>query len=643
VLLALAAFCGTRAAPARAASPAQVIRIRVDATEAPRGILHARLEIPVRPGPVTLVYPKWIPGEHGPTGPLVDLAGIKIGAAGRPVAWERDLVDMYAIHCRAPSGASLLDVTLDFLLPAMDRPSWGAEATAALLVFNWNTVVLYPAGRVADEIPVAAWLQLPAGWKYGTALQAIRDTSGLVQFAPVSLARLVDSPVLAGEHFRRVDVSPAGGPPCAVDLACDSEAGLAASPELVTGWKQLVAEANALFGARHYRHYDFLVPLSDHLVHDGLEHHESSDDRMGEHALVDHDLRLAGAGLLPHELAHSWNGKYRVPADLVSPDFQKPMKTDLLWVYEGLTSYLGLVLAARSGLSSPEDGRGELAYVAGALDRRPGRAWRPLQDVVDEAQLLYGAPREWSSWRRGVDFYDEGVLVWLEADVIIRQKTGGKRSLDDFCRAFFGAASAPARGRGAPSASAPTAVPYTLDDLLKALDQIAHYDWRGFFTARLRSTAPRPPLGGIEASGWRLVWADTLPPRLRAAEKEEEHSDLRYSLGLIIGKDGVIADVVPGSAAADAGLGPGMKPIAVNGMRFDVERLRQALREGKNGTVPLELLAEQGEYVRAYRLDWHGGELYPALARDPAKPDLLADILKPLTARLAVERGTGGE
>jgi predicted metalloprotease with PDZ domain len=639
-LLALAVSLGPPAPPARAASPSP-IRIRVDATEAPRGILHARLEIPVRPGPVTLVYPKWIPGEHGPTGPLVGLAGIKITAAGRTVAWERDLVDMHAFHCRVPPGASLLDVTLDFLFPRPGGDSWVASSTAQLLTLNWNQVVLYPAGRAVDEIPVVAWLQLPAGWRYGTALQTVKLDSALIQFAPVSLATLVDSPVLAGAHFRRVDVSPAGGPPSAVDLACDSEAGLAAGPELIAGWKQLVAEGGALFGARHYRHYDFLVSLSDHLMHDGLEHHESSDNRMPERALVDDDLRLANSGLLPHEFAHSWNGKYRRPAGLLSPDFQQPMKTDLLWMYEGLTSYLGFVLTARSGLASPERAREDLAYAAGWLDKRAGRTWRPLQDTADEAQVLYGAPRAWESWRRGVDFYEEGVLIWLEADVLIRQRTGGKRSLDDFCRAFFGA-SGGARTRGERVGGAPAVVPYTLDDLVKALGQVAPHDWRAFFAARLRSTSPRPPLGGLEGSGWRLVWADTLNPTLRAAEKDEEHTDLRYSIGVLLDQDGTIADVVPGSVAADAGLGPGMKPLAVNGMRFSIDRLREALREGKNGTAPLELLAENGESVRAYRLDWHGGELYPALARDPAKPDLLAEILKPLTPRV-VGGKEGGE
>jgi predicted metalloprotease with PDZ domain len=635
LVLGLVAFL-TGAIPSRAATAP--IRLRVDAREAPRGILHARLVIPARPGAHMLLYPKWIPGEHGPTGPLVNLTGIKITAGGRTVPWQRDLVNMYAFHCRVPGGAGSLDVTLDFVLPPAGRYSEGASATAHLLTLNWNQVVLYPAGSPARALPVVAWLEPPSGWSFATALPIARQDSALVEFAPVSLETLVDSPVMMGDHFRRIDVSPAGGPPHAVDLACDSEAGLEADSALVAGWKQLVNEAGALFGARPYRRYEFLLSLSDHIEHFGLEHHESSDDRLGERAVVDDELKLADAGLLPHEFAHSWNGKYRQPADLISSDFQKPMQTDLLWVYEGLTSYLGFVLTGRSGLASPERMREELAYTAGQLDKHVGRTWRPLEDTADEAQVLYEAPDAWESWRRGTDFYGESVLIWLEADAVIRQRTGGKRSLDDFCRAFFGAGF-PARPQTAELGGAPGTAPYTYDEVVKALGQIAAYDWRGFFDARLHSLSPRPPLGGIEASGWRLVWSDSLNPTIRAEEKDEEHSDLRYSIGLLIGKEGKIVDVVPGSAAAAAGLGPGMKPIAVNGMRFSIQRLRDALREGKNGSAPLEIIAENGEAVRAFALDWHGGELYPALARDPSKPDLLGEILKPRTAAVGAESG----
>jgi predicted metalloprotease with PDZ domain len=643
MLLALLAIAGAaRPGAASAAVSGAPLRLSVDATEAPRGLLHARLSLPVRAGALTLVYPKWIPGDHAPDGPLVDVAGLRLEVAGRPVPWARDLDDMFAIHCRVPAGATTLDVAFDYLIEQGGAHGWSASTTAQLLMLEWNEVVLYPAGLRVDELPVEAALRLPAGWRYGSALAAKDEAPERITFAPVSLTTLVDSPVLAGAHLRSVDVSPAGGPPHTVVLACDSEAGLETTPELIAGWKRLVTEAGALFGARHYRRYDFLLALSDHIAHFGLEHHESSDDCAQEQALVDEDLRLATAGLLPHEFAHSWNGKFRRPADLLASDFQKPVRTDLLWVYEGLTSYLDVVLTARSGLAPPERMRERLASIAGWLDRQPGRTWRPLLDTAVEAQILFGAPRAWSSWRRGSDYYGEGVLLWLEADVVIRERTAGRRSLDDFCRLFFGAGAGPGRSRSAATPDAPVVVPYTLDDVVRSLDQVAHYDWRGFFTTRLNSTAPHPPLGGIEGGGWRLVWADTLNPILRADEKDEEHADLRASIGVILDQDDAIVDVVAGSAAADAGLAPGMKLLAVDGLRFSVDRLREALRAGKNGTAPLELLAEHGEFVRTFRLDWHGGELYPTLVRDPAKPDRLSEILTPLTPPVAPDPAPAG-
>ena len=617
-------------APASAAPGSPPIRLTVDATEAPGKILHVRLEIPVRPGPLTLVYPKWIPGNHMPSGPIADLTGLRLSANGQPVAWERDAVDMYAFHCTVPARASRLDVSFDRLQSAPGNLASGYSLTARLAVLDWSDLLLYPVGRLADEITFIASLRLPAGWTCGTALPVARADSGAVEFAPVSLTTLVDSPVQAGAHRRHIALGPAAGPPVTMELAGDDETALEVSPEQIAQWKQLVAEALALFGATHYRRYDFLYTLSDDVSHYGLEHHESSDDRVPERTLADDELRGAHATLLPHEYAHSWNGKYRRPEGLVAPDFQRPSKTELVWVYEGLTQYLGCVLTARSGMASADWLRQELASEAAWLDRAPGRSWRPLQDVAIATPIIFAGPDTWTSRRRGADMYEEGALIWLEADVLIRQRTGGRRSLDDFCRLFFG-------GRSGP----PAVVPYGLDDVVKALGQIAPYGWRAFFEARLASTAQRAPLGGIEGSGWRLAWGDSLTAYEQADEKASEHTDLRFSLGFMLDKDGTVTDVVPGSAAAEAGLAPGMKPIAVAGRRFSVERLREVLRAGKNGTEPLELLAEDGDFVRGFRLDWHGGELQPLLVRDVAKPDLLSEIFKPLTPRIAPEAEEG--
>jgi len=626
VLVLLAALLAP--VPASATTPAaDPIRLSVDATGAPGRLLHVKLDLPARPGPLTLVYPKWIPGNHMASGPIGDLTGLHLSANGRPVEWERDAVDPFAFHCRVPTGAGRLEVEFDRLQSASGHLASGRSLTSRLAVLDWNELLLYPAGRPAEGIVFAARLRLPAGWSYGTALATARVDGDTIEFAPVPLTTLVDSPVQAGLYRRRIELGPAAGPPVAVDIACDDATGLLAPPELVAQWKQLVAEATALFGATHYRRYEFLLSLSDDLDHFGLEHHESSDDRADARALADDERRAADAGLLPHEYVHSWNGTYRRPAGMVRPDYQEPQRTELLWVYEGLTEYLGWLLTARSGLATPEWQRQELAGEAAWLDRTPGRTWRPLKDTAIATPILFGGPTSWTSRRRGADYYEEGVLIWLEADVLIRQRSGGRRSLDDFCRAFLG-------GRSGP----PAVVPYTSEDVVKALDLVAPYDWRGFFDTRLSSTAPHAPLGGIVAGGWRLAWSDTASAYERAAARASgDRTDLRLSLGFALDGEGVITDVVPGSAAGDAGLAPGMKPIAVDGRRFSVERLRDELRAGKNGADPLELLAEDGEFVRAFRLDWHGGELHPVLVRDPARPDLLTQILEPRTPRIAPE------
>ena len=380
------------------------IVLEVDATDATRKIFHATLSVPVSPGALTLAYPKWIPGEHGPTGPIADLAGLKFSAAGKPVAWRRDSVDMYLFHLDVPAGASSLDISLDYLSPAdAGGFSSGSSATARLALLSWNQVLLYPAGGKPDEIRVVATLKLPAGWKFATALETEKGSADAIRFSPVSLTTLVDSPVLAGAHLRVVPLS-TGSPEHRLNIAADSAAALEITPDLESQYRALVAETGALFGARHYRHYDFLLTLSDLTAHFGLEHHESSDDRVDERSLIDEDRRKVMSGLLPHEMVHSWNGKYRRPASLAIGSLQEPMQGDLLWVYEGLTEYLGQVLTARSGLLTAEQYREALALTAADMDHQEGRQWRPLQDTAVAAQVLYGARSDGANWRRGVDF-----------------------------------------------------------------------------------------------------------------------------------------------------------------------------------------------------------------------------------------------
>jgi len=591
------------------------VTISVDATHAPRKIFHASLKIPAAPGDLTLYYPKWIPGEHAPDGPVIDLAGLKFSAAGKTLKWRRALDDGFTIHVEVPAGTTEIAAELDFLSPATFEGGFsaGSSATDKLAIISWNQVLLYPKGWKADDINYSASLRLPDGWKFGTPLPISSQSGNEIHFAIVSLTTLVDSPVIAGEFLKVVPL--AQDPVTEMDIAADSAAALDAPPEVWDHYKSLVDQAQKLFGAHHYRDYHFLYTLSDHVAHFGLEHHESDDSRVSENALVDETARKQSSGLLPHEYVHSWNGKFRRPAGLATPDYQQPMQDDLLWVYEGLTNYLGFVLTARSGLLTADQDRDGLAITAAALDHLPGREWRNLQDTADAAPELYFSPRAWQSWRRGVDFYEEDTLNWLWVDVIIRQQTKGAKSIDDFCHLFHGA---PTTG--------PMLKPYTFDDVVNALNQIALYDWRGFWTERLTNHGPGAPLGGVEGSGWKVVYDDNPSPM--EGGRGRRSVGTRYSLGLELGADGNIADTIEGMPAALAGIGPGMKLVAVNGRRFSPEVLKDALKAAKDGTAPIELLVENTDYYKTYKIDYHGGEKYPHLVRDESKPDLLSDILK---------------
>jgi len=606
-----------------AAAAAQTVTVELDAREAPRHVLHAHLVLPAQPGPLTLLYPKWIPGEHGPTGPLNGVVGLRFKGQGRELEWRRDPQEMFAFHLDVPAGASAVEADLDFVLPvASGGFSAGPSVTQELAVISWNQVVLYPQGRPSDQLTYQASLRLPAGWTFATALPVTEGSGEVLRFGPVSLTTLVDSPVLAGSHLAKVPLATGEGPAHEIDIAADSAAALELPAGFAEAYAHLPEEAGALFGARHYRHYQWLLTLSDHVEHFGLEHHESSDDRTWEKTLGDEGRRRGLASLLSHEYVHSWNGKHRRPAGLATPDYQQPMVGELLWVYEGLTQHLGLLLAARSGLWTPEYYRERLALIAARLDNTAGRAWRSLGDTAVAAQILYPSPTEWRAWRRGTDFYDESVLVWLEADAIIRRQTQGRRSLDDFCRRFHGGQSGP-----------PTLRPYTLDEVVNTLNEVAPFDWRGFVRDRIEKVEPRAPLGGIEADGWRLVYNETPNQGIKDQEEQNDRHDWTFSLGLQADKDDKIIDVIPGLPAAQAGLSPGMKLLAVNGRKWAPEAVQAALRASKTATQPIEIVAEDGESVRTFRADYHGGERYPHLERAPGKPDVLTEVIRPLAAR----------
>jgi predicted metalloprotease with PDZ domain/uncharacterized membrane protein len=592
------------------AETAKPITLTVDASEVPRRILHVKESIPVAAGKVTLVYPKWIPGEHGPNGPIADLAGLVIKAGGKTLDWRRDPIDMFAIHVDAPS--SPLEVSFDYLgSPDPDGFSNASSMSDQLAVLEWNLVVLSPAGVRARDQRIQPSLTHPKGWKTGTALDFVRGSDTRKEFAATTLETLIDSPVILGAHCKSFPLG--GTPEHIVDACADSEGALSPSPKIVEEWKSLVAETGALFGARHYRRYHFLLALSDHVAHFGLEHHQSSDNRQGERYLVDDEVWHGDSTLLSHEFTHSWNGKFRRPEGLATDDASQPMKGELLWVYEGLTNYLGWVLAARMG--EPADWiHDQLAETAAMLSHRSGRKWRSIGDTAVAAQKLYGSGPTWANWRRAVDFYPEGTMLWLEVDTIIRRETKGARSLDDFCHKFHGGAQ-----------NGPEVKPYSREEVVRTLEEVAHYDWNGFFARRVDAVDPKPPTAGLEAAGWKLVYDDKPNLALKAYEKERKALHFMYSLGFLMKEDGAVLDVVPDEPAARAGLAPGMKLLAVNDRKWNPERLKDAARSSQ----PVTLTVENGEVFHTLKLTHAAGEHQPHLQRIDGRPDLLGDILRP--------------
>ena len=588
------------------------INLTVDATHAPEMILHNRMVMPVNPGPLTVYYPKWIPGTHAPVGPENNMAGLTFSANGKSLPWQRDLLDAYTFHLDVPRGVERLEIEFDYIESANDY------ATDKLVIVSWNPNVLYPAGIPAEKIIFNPTLRLPSGWKFGTPLAVESAMGDEVKFKPVSLDRLVDSPVIAGEYYRVVDITPPHEPVHhEIDMVADSAAALQMSPEMQKGFTNMVAESGKLFGARHYREYHFLLTLSDHVSHGGLEHHECNDSRSGERDLLTPDGKREVAGLLGHEFVHSWNGKFRRPADLSVPYFEAPMKTDLLWVYEGLTEFLGCLLAARSGLWTAEQYHEDLATNAADMGPgRPGRTWRPLQDTADAVAGQSSGAGGWVNWRRSVDYYPEGDLLWLEVATLIHDQTHGQKSFEDFTLEFYGG---PNQG--------PELKPYAFDDVVKALQAVTLYDWAGFFREHLTSVSPEAPVGGILAGGWKVAYTDK-PPESEGAAKFEGGVNALYSLGMRIGADGTVQDSLFGGPAYKAGIVEGMRVVAINDRVYKPEVLADALKAGTKNDQPIRFLVLNDDYYRTCSINYHGGERYPHLARVEGKPDLLDDIAK---------------
>ncbi len=626
LLLVLAA---ASAPDARAAAPTSLDH-EVDARESRRHLLHATIGMDVDGTPLALAYPKWIPGDHGPEGPIANLVGLAFEVDGRAVAWERDSIDAWTLRLVPPPGRLTARLTFTDVAPGT------VATTARLAILSWNTVVLAPRGISAEGVRVRPALRLPEGWTAASALAAAApEGEGRVRFAEVSLERLVDSPVLLGAHGRLVDLAPGGSPAHRIALYGDTPGSIEAGEEQVAAWRRLVAEGLALFGGRApFRAYTFLAAFSDEIDHFGLEHAESSDNRLPERTLSDDGPRLANASLLAHEYVHAWNGKYRRPAGLLSPDFARPIDGEDLWVYEGLTEYWGWVLAARAGLYTRPEALDELALMAALQERRAGRSWRSLRDTGRSAHALYHAESAWTSLRRSTDFYGEGALLWLEVDATIRARSRGRRSLDDLARAFF----APAVGADAAAGGPLPPSPYRRDELVRALGAIEPFDWAGFFAERVDRPGAPPPLGGLARSGYALVYRDSLPPLHAAYEGFLEKADFRYSLGFRVDAGGTLDDIIPDSPAGRAGLAPGEGLVAVNDRAYSTEVLRDALAaSGRDSTARLELLVRNGTFFRRVPLEGVAGARLPALVRRPGEADGLAAIL----ARRAAQPPTG--
>lgn len=596
------------------------IRLAVDAADVEHRIFTVHETIPVRAGePVTLLYPQWQPGEHAPTGRVDKVAGLVIHAngSGASISWTRDTVDVFAFHVAVPAGVTALDVGFQFLSPV--EPNEGRVLmTPDMLSLEWMTLALYPAGYFARQIQVTASVHLPDGWQFATALEAASTDGGVTAFKTVSFDTLVDSPMVAGRYFKRLDLDPGSAVPIHLDVVADRAALLEAMPEQLEAHRALVRQAYKLYGSHHYDHYDFLFSLSDKLGGIGLEHHQSSEDGTVPDFFTEWNKNLDTRNLLPHEFTHSWNGKFRRPADLWTPNFNVPMRDSLLYVYEGQTQYWGYVLEARAGLITKQQALDAIAAIAATYDHRLGRDWRTLQDTTNDPIAAQRRPMPWLSWERSEDYYNEGLLVWLDADTLIREKSGGKKSLDDFAHAFFGV-----------NDGSFVVDTYTFDDVVKALNSVQPYDWATFLRARLDDHSSGAPLDGVARGGYKLVYTDTPTDYFKASETRRKIADLTYSLGVVVAAEGRLSDVLWNGPAFRQGLTVGSQIVAVNGTAYDPDHLRDAIKAAKSASDPIELLIRNGDRYWTVRVDYHDGLRYPRLERDTSAPARLDDILSP--------------
>ncbi|QNH17724.1 hypothetical protein HEP74_02879 [Xanthomonas sp. SS] len=616
LLAATAAFqASAQTAPPQDVPFAGTLKIDVDATDLAHRIFRVRTTMPATPGPMTLLYPQWIPGNHSPTGPIDKLAGLVIKANGQVLPWKRDQFDVYAFKVEVPQGASEIVAEFQFLSSQGDGQG-RVMMTPELLNLQWNTTALYPAGYYARNIKAQASVTLPPGWSYATALETATRVGDTVTFKPIDFDDLVDSPMFAGKYYKRIALDAGGKAPVYLNVFADEAKSLEAKPEQIKAHAALVQQMDKLYGARHFDHYEFLLALTEKLGGIGLEHHRSSENSGPLNYFTEWDKSWDRRDLLPHEFNHSWNGKYRRGADLATPNFNVPMGDSLLWLYEGQTQFWGEVLSARSGLWTQSQARDALADVAATYQRgRPGLAWRALQDTTNDPTMSLRRPRAYRSYQMSEDYYSGGQMLWLETDAKLRELSGNKRSIDDFAKAFFG------MHDGAWDVN-----PYTFEDIVATLDGVAKYDWATFLRSRVDGHGSL--LGGIEASGWKLVYTDQPNEAIKTYEATKKGVGLTYSLGLSLDDKGSVQDVLWDGPAFDAGIIAGNSIVAVNGREYSADTIKEAITAAKGGTAPIELLVKRGNRYDTLRIAYHGGLQYPHLERIAGKPDRLSELYK---------------